>query len=330
MPTIKGTASVSDDHAMAKQLKQTKFPKIFSKKVAIDKVNIPVMSQWIEKRISEILGFEDEIVASMAINLFLEPQDGMDPRRAQLNLTGFLGEEQSALFCDSLWNLLLDAQDQPAGIPTVILEEKKAKMQLEKAEQEARSAQEQRLRHHNHDHDRQHHRPEEQPDRGQHGRDYHERRTLPLPDHHHHHHRDHHPQGRRFPPPRPISPGRPIVDEFGRVNQNDDDLRKPRGYDGDRDRAMRSRRDRDDADHQRERRPRRSECREGHRDRHYNDDRRRFHRDYIRHTERDDYRRRRLSEERRRRRSRSSSSRSRSRSSSRSRSRSTSSSRSPF
>ena len=325
MPTIKGTASVADDHAMAKQLKQTKFSKIFSKKVRIDKVNVPVMSQWIEKRIAEILGFEDEIVASMAINLFLEPQDGMDPRRAQLNLAGFLGDEQSALFCDSLWRLLLDAQDQTAGIPTVILEEKKAKMQLEKAQQEARLAEERRLRLPNHD--TQQRRPVEYSERGQRGRE-HERRPLPPPNQY-----NRHPQGNRvpLPRPRPISPARPSVDEFGRVTQNDDDVRKPRAQGGDRDRPSTSPRDRGDIEHQREGRSRRSAYREEHRGRHYSDDRRRFQREYPRYNERDEYRRRRPSEERRRRRSRSSSSSSRSRSSpSRSRSRSTSRSRSPF
>ncbi|KAI2490054.1 PWI domain [Fragilaria crotonensis] len=322
MPTIKGTASVSDDHAMSKQLRQTKFPKIFSTKVRIDKVNVPVMSQWIEKRIAEILGFEDEIVASMAINLFLEPQDGMDPRRAQLNLAGFLGDEQSALFCDSLWRLLLDAQDQTAGIPTVILEEKKTKMQLEKEQLEALLAEEKCLRLPNDD--AQHRRPVEYPERNQRGREL-ERR--PPPNQYHRH-----PQVNRVPPPHPqrISPARPSVDEFGRVTQDGDDVRKPRAHGGDRDRPSRGPRDRGDIEHQPERRSRRSVYPEERRGRHCSDDRRRFQRDNPRYNERDEYRRRRPREERRRRRSRSSSSSSRSRSSpSRSRSRSTSRSRSP-
>ena len=333
MPTIKGTASVSDDHAMAKQLKQTKFPKILSKKVKLDKVNVPVMSQWIEKQIAEILGFEDEIVASMAINLFLEPQDGMDPRRAQLNLVGFLGDEQSATFTESLWTLLVDAQEQSTGIPTVILEEKKAEMQKEKQEQETRNQQQQQQQQQqqHQQHSRENRRPPENPARDDGRRDYrrdpnHYRRDYdrrPPPPHPP-------PHGHRGPPPpRPVSPGRPSVDEFGRVVQPDEEDRKPRAYDGDRDRDSRSRRDRYEDNPRHDRRHHRDDYREEHHDRRYRDDRRRVERDYPRYDDRDGYRRRRRSEERRRRRSRSSSSSSRSRSLSRSRSRSSSRSRSP-
>ena len=138
MPTIKGTASVSDDHAMAKLLKKTQFPANFSVEVELSKVNIPVMSQWVERKITELLGFEDEIVASTAINLFLPTTNPafdapsvppkIDPRRAQLNLAGFLGEEDAATFCKELWTLMLDAQETPTGIPRKLLEDTKKEM----------------------------------------------------------------------------------------------------------------------------------------------------------------------------------------------------------
>lgn len=325
MPTIKGTASVSDDHAMAKQLKQTKFPKVFSRKVTLATVNIPVMSQWIEKKIAEILGFEDEIVASMAINLFLEPQDGMDPRRAQLNLVGFLGEKQSALFTESLWNLLVDAQDQVTGIPSVLLEEKKKEMQKQKEEEE-QIRHEQPLQQQNHappkgagtERIRDHKGVKDQ------GRLEYERRRLPVPPSYRPN-ADEYRGARVDPPPQPISPGRPRVDEFGRVSKPNEEERKPRAYNDDR--AIRgriSRREQYEAGHRREDRPSRDSYREEHRGRRYRDDRRRFERDYRRYDDRDDSRSRRHSAERRRRRSMSSSSSSTSprryRSSSRSRS----------
>ena len=127
MPSIKGTASVSDDHAMAKQLKSTKFPASFGTKVNLSKINKPVLSQWIEQQISKILGFEDEIVSSTAINLFLDGTT-VDPRRAQLDLAGFLGEDQAAGFAESLWDMLVDAQAGSTGIPTKLLEEKKQEL----------------------------------------------------------------------------------------------------------------------------------------------------------------------------------------------------------
>lgn len=129
MPSIKGTASVADARARSKALKTTRFPANFAKKIKLDKVNKPVLTQWIEQKVTSILGFDDEIVSSTAINLFL-PGDGStpDPRRAQLDLVGFLGEEESATFAKDLWTLLVEAQDSPSGIPRTLLEAKKKEM----------------------------------------------------------------------------------------------------------------------------------------------------------------------------------------------------------
>ena len=89
MPSIKGTASVSDSRAREKALKKTKFPRSFGKSVSLEKVNKSVLEQWIEQKVTLILGFEDEIVSSTAINLFL-PSDNStpDPKKAQLDLAG--------------------------------------------------------------------------------------------------------------------------------------------------------------------------------------------------------------------------------------------------
>ena len=46
-----------------------------------------------------------------------------DPKRMQINLTGFLTTSTST-FMTALWSLLLDAQDSPAGIPHGFEEEK--------------------------------------------------------------------------------------------------------------------------------------------------------------------------------------------------------------
>eukprot|EP00979_Chaetoceros_neogracilis_P008954 scaffold2012_cov181-Chaetoceros_neogracile.AAC.3 len=142
MPTIKGTASIASNAAQNKLLRSTKFPTSFATPVDLTKVNTAVVSQWIEKKIETLLGFEDEIVASMAINLFFpklnDDSSGgaasdvkyskVDPRKAQLDLVGFLGEEESANFASLLWDMLLDAQSQPRGIPTKLIEEKKKEL----------------------------------------------------------------------------------------------------------------------------------------------------------------------------------------------------------
>lgn len=138
MPSIKGTSSVEDSRALSKALKSTKFPSNFYRTVDLSKLNRSVFVQWIETKISESLGFEDEIVQSTAVNLFLpvSSEEGalsaaaaiVDPRRAQIDLAGFLGDEQAAKFASELWDMMLDAASQPMGIPRKLLDEKKKEL----------------------------------------------------------------------------------------------------------------------------------------------------------------------------------------------------------
>ena len=54
-----------------------------------------------------------------------------DPKKMQINLTGFLTDSTSA-FMVALWNLLIEAQASPAGIPRSFVEEKKEEMRRAK------------------------------------------------------------------------------------------------------------------------------------------------------------------------------------------------------
>lgn len=145
MPSIKGTASVIDERARDKELKSTKWPKVFKKKVEIRKINREVMTQWIEKQISQLLGFEDEIVAQTAINLFFPTElEGVaaeppDPKRAQLDLQGFLGDD-AAKFTKECWTLMVEASESVTGIPQTLLEEKKQQLAIQKKEAENAAA----------------------------------------------------------------------------------------------------------------------------------------------------------------------------------------------
>uniref|UniRef100_H3G7G6 PWI domain-containing protein n=2 Tax=Phytophthora ramorum TaxID=164328 RepID=H3G7G6_PHYRM len=105
------------------------FPKCFAQRVDMAKVQREVVNQWVAERLTELLGFEDDIVVSMAINL-LEPKvdERLDPRQLQMALTGFL-EKQAGAFTEELWQLLLSAQSHPTGIPSAILDKKKQEMQ---------------------------------------------------------------------------------------------------------------------------------------------------------------------------------------------------------
>jgi serine/arginine repetitive matrix protein 1 len=48
----------------------------------------------------------------------------------QINLTGFL-EAEAAPFMQALWTLLVSAQNEVGGIPTEILEKKKAELKAQ-------------------------------------------------------------------------------------------------------------------------------------------------------------------------------------------------------
>jgi serine/arginine repetitive matrix protein 1 len=145
MPAIKGTASVSDSRALSKALKSINFPANFSSPVDISKVNRAVLAQWIETRVTEILGFEDEIVYSTIVNVFLPTvasdssaaQPEVDPRRAQVDVAGFLGDEEASMFVRDLWSMMLDAQDSGVGIPRKLLEEKKKELAAQAAQKAA-------------------------------------------------------------------------------------------------------------------------------------------------------------------------------------------------
>jgi len=156
---------------MKKLLRTTKFPEEFETKVSMSKVKLDVMLPWISQKITQYLGFEDEVVvgyveatlrafflspsprllfsvlrllSSFAVPLlrrsvpFVQSQlqgDKVDPKQMQLYLTGFL-EKHTSTFMKELWALLLSAQESPLGIPSEFLEKKKEEIRLKKEEQE--------------------------------------------------------------------------------------------------------------------------------------------------------------------------------------------------
>ncbi|RCI15442.1 hypothetical protein L249_3424 [Ophiocordyceps polyrhachis-furcata BCC 54312] len=98
----------------ARLLKSTKFPPEFNQKVDMEKVNLHVMKKWITKRISEILGNEDDVVIELCFNL-IEASRYPDIKSLQIQLTGFL-DKDTATFCKELWNLLLSGQSSSQGL----------------------------------------------------------------------------------------------------------------------------------------------------------------------------------------------------------------------
>ncbi|TMW55166.1 hypothetical protein Poli38472_013928 [Pythium oligandrum] len=131
MSFFRGTSIDQDSRYFSqhkKLLAKLTFPPCFDQKVDLAKVKLEVINQWVTERVTQILGFEDDIVVSMIINL-LEPKvdQKLDPREMQITITGFL-EKEAPSFMKELWELLLSAQAHPTGIPAELLEKKKQEM----------------------------------------------------------------------------------------------------------------------------------------------------------------------------------------------------------
>ncbi|CAM9471904.1 unnamed protein product [Discosporangium mesarthrocarpum] len=116
-----------------KLMKKMKFSKILDQKVNMKKVNADVMKRWITQRITSLLGFEDDIVVGTCVN-YLAEEGKVDPKKLQLQLTGFL-EKSTSAFMEELWGLLVDAQNSLGGIPSAFLQEKKQEIMQAKEEE---------------------------------------------------------------------------------------------------------------------------------------------------------------------------------------------------
>ncbi|XP_003372488.1 putative serine/arginine repetitive matrix protein 1 [Trichinella spiralis] len=97
------------------------------------RIDLDVMRLWITKRVSEILGMEDDVVVEFVLNQ-LEEED-MDPRNMQINLTGFLNAKKAREFMGELWDLLIDAQNSECGIPQTLINAKAEYLRSRSAEE---------------------------------------------------------------------------------------------------------------------------------------------------------------------------------------------------
>merc|ERR1712083_691568 len=102
--------------------------------VDMSKVSMDVMKPWITRRVTELMGFEDDIVVDYCIaNLNEPPETGLDPKLLQVNMTGFM-ERKAAHFCSELWKHLLSAQESPVGVPQQFIDEKKEDLRQKREE----------------------------------------------------------------------------------------------------------------------------------------------------------------------------------------------------
>lgn len=124
--SFKGISADNDvrfTNAEKKLLKSTKFPDEFRIKVDMSKVNADVLRPWINTKITGLLGFEDDVVVEMILQMLAESRFP-DPKKIQLALAGFLYKDAPNLLRE-LWQLLIGAQESPEGIAISMIEGKK-------------------------------------------------------------------------------------------------------------------------------------------------------------------------------------------------------------
>lgn len=75
------------------------------------------IEKWISQRVSEILGVDDEVTESYVVELLKEKE--VSPKSMQVSLTPMLFKD-TPQFMEQLWDMLLDAQKMPDGIPSAL------------------------------------------------------------------------------------------------------------------------------------------------------------------------------------------------------------------
>ncbi|EOD09883.1 hypothetical protein EMIHUDRAFT_257913, partial [Emiliania huxleyi CCMP1516] len=90
------------------------FPNVYSHKVYLKRA----MTDWAEKRLLEVIGEEDEVVLAYVKGI-LQAGGSPEAKAIHVTLDGFLGAKTTG-FVSSLWEVLLDAQQQSDGVPAAL------------------------------------------------------------------------------------------------------------------------------------------------------------------------------------------------------------------
>merc|ERR1739838_1097534 len=98
----------------------------------MSKVKVDVLKPWITKRTTEMLKIEDDVVVEFIFNQLEEKEP--DPRKMQINLTGFLNGKYARMFMGELWTMLDSAQNSENGIPAELVNMKMDEIKERKGE----------------------------------------------------------------------------------------------------------------------------------------------------------------------------------------------------
>lgn len=131
---FRGTSADQDtrfSNKQAKLLKSQKFAPELDHLVDMSKVKMDVVRPWIANRVTELLGFEDEVLINFIYGLL----DGkeVNGKQVQISLTGFM-EKNTGKFMKELWMLLLSAEKNASGVPQQFLDAKEEETRKKKAE----------------------------------------------------------------------------------------------------------------------------------------------------------------------------------------------------
>ncbi|KAI3873201.1 hypothetical protein MKX03_034291 [Papaver bracteatum] len=131
---FRGTSADQDtrfSNKQAKLLKSQKFAPELDHLVDIRKVKMDVVKPWIATRVTEFLGFEDEVLINFIYGLL----DGkeINGKEVQIQLTGFM-EKNTGKFMKELWNLLRSAEQNASGVPQQFLDAKEEEIKKRKEE----------------------------------------------------------------------------------------------------------------------------------------------------------------------------------------------------
>ncbi len=130
----KGTSLAQDGRFVNPDKKiQSKlnYPEEFSHKISKNKINIPIIKQWISKKINDILSFDDELLTNLIINLIEENENEfIDGKNIYYSIMGFLGDD-TFNFCQELWKILIKGENSKNFIPIELIQEKKIEIEEE-------------------------------------------------------------------------------------------------------------------------------------------------------------------------------------------------------
>ena len=94
-----------------KLLDNIKIPELETN-IDINKIEMKVIKDWIDRKIKLILGFEDEFCVNYTITML---EERTEPKKIFYHLVGFLNNE-TPNFMKELWKLLNSAQNSKNGI----------------------------------------------------------------------------------------------------------------------------------------------------------------------------------------------------------------------